>query len=117
MSFLIFTILSVNNAERLQFKHGGTQLSGHHFLPYNCAKNNSAKAVIIFVHGDGDVTYDANGYYRFIWKYLKTNGYAIFSWDKSGTGKSEGNRLEEKAFADSFFSKLLIWLQQLKKYS
>jgi alpha-beta hydrolase superfamily lysophospholipase len=93
LSFLIFTILSVivfstvSNAERLQFKHGGTQLSGHYFLPYNCAKNNSAKAVIIFVHGDGGVTYDANGYYRFIWKYLRVNGYAIFSWDKPGTGK------------------------------
>jgi hypothetical protein len=68
LSFLIFTILSVivfstvSNAERLQFKHGGTQLSGHYFLPYNCAKNNSAKAVIIFVHGGGGVTYDANGY-------------------------------------------------------
>lgn len=92
--FLFFTIFTLfySQAEEMIFKHGSSNLSGHYFKATNGKK---AKAVLLFVHGDGAISYDAEGYYRFIWNALRKNGYAIFSWDKPNVGDSTGNWLTQ----------------------
>jgi alpha-beta hydrolase superfamily lysophospholipase len=83
------------NAETLLFNNGKEQLFGHYLAPKNLAKDEAPKAVLLFVHGDGEISYDAEGYYSSIWQALRAQGYAIFSWDKPGVGKSEGNWLKQ----------------------
>ena len=90
--FLFFILFSYSYAEKVTFKDGETTLSGHYLEPTNGKK---AKAVLLFVHGDGDMTYDAEGYYPFIWNELRKNGYAVFSWDKANVGDSTGNGLNQ----------------------
>ncbi|WP_345778875.1 alpha/beta hydrolase family protein [Vibrio tubiashii] len=72
------------------FKHGENSLSAYYKAPDN---NAQVKGVVIFVSGDGDIPYDAYGYYDAIWERLLKSGYAIFSWDKPGVGESSGNWL------------------------
>jgi len=63
---------------------------------YISPKNtDTAKAIIIFVHGDGPMNYQAEGYYPLIWNRLRKLGYAIFSWDKPGIGNSTGHWLNQ----------------------
>lgn len=78
-------------ADPVKFRNGEDSLSGHYLLP----EKGEPKAVILFVHGDGPLDYDAHGYYPLIWKRLLNQGFAIFSWDKPGVGKSTGNWLAQ----------------------
>ena len=87
---LFYSPLSVG--QELIFEHGQDRLSGHYLQPTN---GIPAKAVLIFVHGDGATEYDAHGYYDIIWQPLLEKGYAIFSWDKPNIGKSTGNWLAQ----------------------
>ncbi len=86
------TTLTMSYAEKLGFSFDGDQLNGRYLKP---KKNADAKGVLLFVHGDGAITYDAHGYYEILWNVLRKNGYAIFSWDKPGVGKSQGNWLNQ----------------------
>jgi pimeloyl-ACP methyl ester carboxylesterase len=79
-------------AEEVFFKHNGNNLSAHYLEPTN---GKPAKAVLLFVHGDGPTTFDAEGYYSILWKPLREKGYAVFSWDKLGIGGSSGNWLDQ----------------------
>lgn len=79
-------------AKELIFKHDDHHIVGHYLEPNN---GKPVKAILIFVHGDGPTSYDADGYYRIIWNTLRSNGYAIFSWDKENVGKSTGNWLKQ----------------------
>ena len=79
-------------AQEMTFEHQQTSLSGHYLEATN---GKPAKAVLLFVHGDGAMSYDAEGYYRFIWEPLRQNGYAIFSWDKPNVGDSSGDWLKQ----------------------
>lgn len=74
------------------FDHNGERLAGYYLGPRNIKK---AKAVLIFVHGDGAMPYNAHGYYDILWDELRKNGYAIFSWDKPGVGDSQGSWLQQ----------------------
>ncbi|MDE8602205.1 alpha/beta hydrolase [Marinomonas sp. RSW2] len=92
----IFGVLIFNPfsyAEEIFFENGQDRLSGHYLENTN---GQPAKAVLLFVHGDGAMSYDADGYYGIIWERLRENGYAIFSWDKPGVGDSSGNWLEQR---------------------
>ncbi len=80
------------HAEMLIFNHGEHRLSGHYLKPKG---NKPAKAVLLFVHGDGALSYDAEGYYDILWNPLRERGFAIFSWDKPGVGESSGNWLNQ----------------------
>ena len=51
--------------------------------------------VVVFVHGDGAMPYDAYGYYPYLWQRLAERGIASFSWDKAGVGGSSGNWLQQ----------------------
>ncbi|WP_434341072.1 alpha/beta hydrolase family protein [Motilimonas cestriensis] len=93
-SFILFLFISaVNaNAQPVTFYDGENKLSGVYLTPL---QNQPAKAVLVFVHGDGAQTYDADGYYELIWEPLRAKGYAVLSWDKPGVGDSSGNWLNQ----------------------
>ncbi|GAA3928158.1 alpha/beta hydrolase family protein [Litoribacillus peritrichatus] len=92
--WLLFTlILSVPvQAQIITFAHGDNQLQGHYLA---ATDNLPTKAVLLFVHGDGEMPYDAKGFYELIWHPLREQGYAIFSWDKAGVGGSSGKWLNQ----------------------
>jgi len=46
--------------------------------------------VVLFVHGDGPFDRTMFGYYLPIMERMLRAGYAVFSWDKPGTGESTG---------------------------
>ncbi len=79
-------------AEQVSFKNGENTLSGHYLENLN---KGPAKGVLLFVHGDGALPYDAEGYYPLIWDQLRISGYSVFSWDKMGVGDSSGNWLHQ----------------------
>ena len=83
--------MSFAKAESVKFQNGEDSLLGHYLQP----DNGKPKAVILFVHGDGPLDYEAHGYYPLIWKRLLKQGFAIFSWDKPGVGSSTGNWLTQ----------------------
>lgn len=90
------TMVPAANAKVQYFNHNGNQLAGYYMEPrHNQNKKIKAKAVLIFVHGDGAMPYNAYGYYNIVWNELRKNGYAIFSWDKPGVGNSQGNWLQQ----------------------
>jgi alpha-beta hydrolase superfamily lysophospholipase len=89
--FLASTIINAAETEQVTFNNGEDSLSGHYLLP----DRGKPKAVILFVHGDGPLEYDAHGYYQLIWKRLLRQGFVIFSWDKPGVGASIGNGLSQ----------------------
>ena len=92
INFLFIFSLNLNAKERLVFEHQEDTLAGVYLPQLN---HDKAKAVILFVHGDGPLAYDAEGYYELIWHPLRQLGYAIFSWDKAGVGNSSGNWLDQ----------------------
>jgi alpha-beta hydrolase superfamily lysophospholipase len=67
-------------------------LSGYYHTPDS---EENVNGVILFVHGDGEMHYDAFGYYEPVWKHILDSGYAIFSWDKPGVGNSSGDWLSQ----------------------
>jgi hypothetical protein len=89
--FLASTLINVAEAKQVTFKNGDDLLSGHYLLP----DSGKPRAVILFVHGDGPLGYDAHGYYPLLWERLLRQGFAIFSWDKPGIGESTGNWLAQ----------------------
>ncbi|MFD2177901.1 alpha/beta hydrolase family protein [Veronia pacifica] len=92
LGLLLSIFIHSSHAEELTFEHGDNVLSGQFFGPTN---GKSAKAVILFVHGDGAANYNAEGFYEIIWEPLRENGYAVFSWDKPNVGQSSGNWLKQ----------------------
>lgn len=96
--FLIFiTVIGIGfacgghaNGQHVTFQHGENVLAAYYKKP-----NDISKGVVLFVHGDGKIPYDAYGYYEPIWQEFLDHGYAIFSWDKPGIGNSSGNWLHQ----------------------
>lgn len=72
------------------FKHARNELEFYYAKP-----KEKTKGIVLFVHGDGALPYDAHGYYKPIWKQLIHSGYAVFSWSKPGVGDSSGNWLNQ----------------------
>jgi pimeloyl-ACP methyl ester carboxylesterase len=77
---------------RIHFSAGDASLYGMLALP---VKRSGPVPVVIFVHGDGPMPFDAFGYYQPIWTELAKQGIGSFSWDKRGVGGSEGNWLDQ----------------------
>lgn len=92
--FLLVCCVVFHNAyaEEIRFKNGENTLSGHYLENLN---EGSAKGVLLFVHGDSALPYDAEGYYPLVWNRLREHGYAVLSWDKMGVGDSSGNWLNQ----------------------
>lgn len=78
--------------ERVIFQSDKHSIASYYKPPNS---KGSAKGVVLFVHGDGAMPYDAHGYYNPIWQEILDSGYAIFSWDKLGVGNSTGNWLQQ----------------------
>ena len=87
-----FLWTSIAISQELIFKNAQDELYGQFLAPF---ENQTSKATLIFVHGDGPMDHEAQGYYPFIWNQLRQEGFAIFSWDKPGIGKSSGNWLNQ----------------------
>jgi alpha-beta hydrolase superfamily lysophospholipase len=88
--------LSLSNcsayAEKVEFHDKGNALSAHYISPN---KGAPPKGVIVFVHGDGALPYNAHSYYEPIWANILEADYAVLSWDKPGIGGSTGNWLSQ----------------------
>lgn len=74
----------------LTFSHGTDQLAGTLLLP----AGQGPFPVVLLVHGDGPQTRDLERYTQIIKAYLAA-GIACFSWDKPGTGASDGDWLQQ----------------------
>ena len=78
--------------QKLSFEVAGEQRAATLILPKNHAP---PYPVVVFVHGDGAMPYDAYGYYKFFWNRLAARGIASLAWDKAGVGDSSGNWLHQ----------------------
>ena len=91
LTLSIFLLTGCNESYQevpANFEHEGNHISGSLVLPKN---SQEPYPVVIFVHGDGAMPYDAYGYYRPLWGRLAERGIASFSWDKAGVGNSQGD--------------------------
>jgi pimeloyl-ACP methyl ester carboxylesterase len=62
---------------------------------------------IIMVHGDGGIDRYDSGKYRPIMERFLRAGYAVFSWDKPGTGESTGE-FEDGAWIITYRASILV---------
>ncbi|MCG2837860.1 alpha/beta hydrolase [Photobacterium sp. WH77] len=88
----VLTLSACSSEEHIVFQSGDNQLSGVYLSPTN---GQPGKAVLLFVHGDGEMPYDAYGYYPLLWDQLRAEGYAIMSWNKPGVRQSTGDWLAQ----------------------
>ena len=86
------------NEKKISFPSGYLNISGSLITPTNLP---GPYPVVVLVHGDGAMPYDAYGYYNPLWTEFAKRGIATLSWDKPGVGGSSGNWLghsmEERA--------------------
>ncbi|NOZ51974.1 MAG: alpha/beta hydrolase [Gammaproteobacteria bacterium] len=94
------------------FEHEGNQLSASVILPEN---SSGPFPVVVFVHGDGAMPYDAYGYYRPLWNRLAKQGIASFSWDKPGVGRSQGDWQNQSL--DNRADETIAAIDMLKKHT
>jgi alpha-beta hydrolase superfamily lysophospholipase len=99
-------------AEEVFFQHGENRLEAVHLLPTHPTDH---RGIIVFVHGDGPLDYEAVGYYPLIWNFLREQGFAIFSWSKPGVGSSSGQWLDQSMVDRQFEVRAAINFIQ-KKY-
>lgn len=78
----------VNYQERnLDFIHHGNSIHGKLLTP----KSFDGKLpLIVFVHGSGPEDHSSDGNYIHLWENFIETGFAIYSWDRPGVGKSQG---------------------------
>ncbi|WP_292899569.1 alpha/beta hydrolase family protein [Nitratireductor sp.] len=86
----IFVLMEEDRLDRrkISFTHAGNTLQGLLLLP---AGTDKPSACMIFVHGSGDMPRDAHGYYEAFWRLFANKGWCSMSWDKPGTGGSDGD--------------------------
>jgi uncharacterized protein len=101
-TLLVFTLLLVYysplNAQpgltnytevNLNFVHAGDSIFGKLIIPK--LEKKQQLPVIVFVHGSGPEDYSSSGNYNYLWYEFVNAGFACYSWDKPGVGRSEGN--------------------------
>lgn len=79
-------------AEKVYFQDGENHLVAMYLLPTHSVDH---KGIILFVHGDGSLDFEAAGYYPVIRDILCRQGFAIFSWSKPSVGGSSGQWLDQ----------------------
>jgi len=91
---IFFIILEEIYYEEIEmnFINKNSQLHGKLILPKT---KKQSYPLLVFVHGDGAMPYDAYGYYNSLWNALAKNGIASYSWDKAGVDSSSGNWQEQ----------------------
>ncbi|MFT4852582.1 MAG: pimeloyl-ACP methyl ester carboxylesterase [Candidatus Pseudothioglobus sp.] len=94
--FLLWLALALCSAaavaQKTYFQDGENRLEAVYLLP---SHPEDHKGIVLFVHGDGPLDYEAAGYYPLIWDILRKQGFAIFSWSKPGVGGSSGQWLDQ----------------------
>jgi len=80
---------SINYTEtNLNFVHNGDSIFGKLIIPNQ--KNTAKLPVVVFVHGSGPEDYSSSENYNYLFEEFARIGFASYSWDKPGTGKSQG---------------------------
>jgi len=112
--FLVALIFFVDDDSyeevEVSFLHNNNHLVGSMILPKN---KTEPLSVMVFVHGDGAMPYDAYGYYRPLWNRLAEQGIASFSWNKAGVGNSTGNW--EAQSLDDRADEVIVAIEMLKQ--
>ncbi len=102
--FVILTLVSCNQApsfgpeetkmfgsqsarvQEVSFKSGDFNLKGDLRIPID----GEIHPAVVLVHGSGSATRDGAVYLEPLIEVFLRNGYAVFSWDKPGSGESTG---------------------------
>ncbi|MEV8552122.1 CocE/NonD family hydrolase [Streptomyces glaucescens] len=78
--------------ETVSLRHDGKLLKGVLARPET---GDGPFGLVVFVHGDGPVDATHETFYRPLWESFARAGYASLSFDKPGTGGSEGDWLDQ----------------------
>jgi Tol biopolymer transport system component/acetyl esterase/lipase len=98
--------------EEIRFQSGHFELVGDLQLPITEGKHPA----IIMVHGDGGIDrYDSGKYRPLMARFLRA-GYAVFSWDKPGTGESTGEFVDGAWIITDRASILVDAIELLKEH-
>lgn len=73
--------------QNLNFTDNGNEIFGKLITPDGY---KGKLPVIVFVHGSGPEDYSSSDNYRYLWEEFTKIGFACYSWDRPGVGKSEG---------------------------
>jgi pimeloyl-ACP methyl ester carboxylesterase len=101
--FLMGTLLMVSactsqskipSIEEISFKSGSFQIVGDLRLP----GGKGPFPVILIVHGSGPANRTVDGTFLPVFDRMLRAGYAVFSWDKPGSGESTGTLEQGKVF-------------------
>lgn len=98
--------------EEIRFQSDHFNLVGDFQVPGAGGKH----PVIIMVHGDGGIDRYDSGKYRPIMDRFLRAGYAVFSWDKPGTGESTGEFVDGAWIITDRASILVDAIELLKKH-
>jgi hypothetical protein len=80
--------------EEITFQSGEFTLVGELRTP----AGTGPFSVVLFVHGSGSIDRTSFGAYMPIMERMLRLGYAVFSWDKPGTGESTGLLSDERVY-------------------
>ena len=75
------------DTSEITFTHKGHKIVGTLATP----REPGPHGLVVFVHGDGSINADSDGYYLAIWESFARAGFAALSWDKPGVGRSGGD--------------------------
>jgi uncharacterized protein len=78
----------------ITFESGSFHIVGDLRLP----AEKAPFPVVLFVHGSGGADRTTFGYYLPIMERMLRAGYAVFSWDKPGTGESTGQLSDTRVY-------------------
>ncbi|MEO0330488.1 MAG: alpha/beta hydrolase [Bacteroidota bacterium] len=81
-------------SEVFHFNDNGDDVQAVINIPKHIDQKSSIP-LVVFVHGDGEMSADNFGYYIPIWDHLAEHGIASMAWDKKGVGGSTGNWLDQ----------------------
>jgi pimeloyl-ACP methyl ester carboxylesterase len=98
--------------KEITFQSGHFELVGDLQLPVTEGKHPA----IIMVHGDGGIDRYGSSTYRPIMKRFLRAGYAVFSWDKPGTGESSGEFVDGAWIITNRASILVDAVEFLKRH-
>jgi len=98
--------------EEVSFQSDHFKLVGDLQIPGTEGKH----PVIIMVHGDGGINRTDSGKYRPIMERFLRAGYAVFSWDKPGTGESTGEFVDGAWILTNRASILVDAVESLKEH-
>ena len=98
IAFVLFTCSTFSaladghyHTEDVTFHNGDSVLAGTLTLP----RGAGPYPAIVFIHGDGAMTRDSDGFLPLFWKEFTHHGFACLAYDKPGVGKSKGNWLTQ----------------------